>query len=104
MDTDRKRKRQCNHNNRKDPIGYPAYYEIVVQGMLDMNWSQRMSGMAITVTGGKGLNPTTTLRGDLVDQSALLGVLNTLHDLQYDLLRVEYMSHIGTKKSGDTKQ
>ena len=104
MNTDMQRKRQCEHTNRKNPIVYPACYEIIVQGILDMNWSQRMSGMTITVTGGKGLNPTTTLRGDLVDQSALIGVLNTLHDLQYDLLQVVHMSRSVTKYSGDYKQ
>ena len=88
---------------QKDPIVYPADYEIAVQGLVDISWSQRMSGMTITVTGGSRLTPTTILRGPLIDQSALLGVLNTLHDLQYDLLRVEHIPQSGTKKTGDNK-
>jgi len=97
MTTDIPKEKQC---DQKDPILYPAEYEITVQGLLDISWSQRMSGMTITVTGGKGLTPITTLRGDLVDQSALLGVLNTLHDLQHDLLQVEHISQSSTKKWG----
>ncbi len=69
---------------------YPADYQIVVQGKLDISWSERLSDMSITITGGGGRRPLTTLRGKLIDQSALLGVLNTLHDLQYGVLKVEY--------------
>lgn len=79
-------------------VAYPADYEIIVQGTLDIGWSQRMSDMTITITGGGGQTPKTTLRGNLVDQSALLGVLNTLHDLQYDILLVK---HISTDSSND---
>jgi hypothetical protein len=73
-----------------EKISYPAAYQIVVQGKLDIGWSERLSNMTITITGGGGRRPQTTLGGKLVDQSALLGVLNTLHDLQYGVLKVEY--------------
>lgn len=86
---------------QNDRITYPADYEIVVQGKLDIGWSQRMSDMTITITGGGGQTPKTTLRGNLVDQSALLGVLNTLHDLQYDILRVRHISPNGANGVGN---
>lgn len=57
-----------------------------------MSWSERLSNMVITTTAGNNLAPLTTLRGKVVDQSALLGVLNTLHDLQYPVLQVEYLT------------
>jgi len=88
---------------QRDLISYPADYEIIVQGKLDIGWSERLSGMTITLTGGKALPPTTTLRGNLVDQSALLGVLNTLHDLHYGVLLVEHISQTGTRKTGDNQ-
>ncbi len=87
--------------NQKDLIVYPAEYEIIVQGKLDIGWSQRMSDMTITITGGIGLAPKTILRGNLVDQSALLGVLNTLHDLHYDILLVKHISQTGTNDAGN---
>ena len=100
MDTDIQKKKQ---RYQKDLISYPADYEIIVQGTLDISWSERLSDMTITITGGKAQKPTTTLRGNLVDQSALLGVLNTLHDLQYGILLVEHISQTGTKKTGDNE-
>jgi hypothetical protein len=91
------KKRRC----QNDLITYPADYKIIVQGKLDISWSERLSGMTISITGGKTLIPTTTLRGNLVDQSALLGVLNTLHDLQHGILLVEHISQTGTNDAGN---
>ena len=34
----------------------------------------------------------TTLKGQLIDQAALMGVLNTLYDYQYTLLSVAHQS------------
>ena len=69
----------------------PARYRISVVGNLDTAWSSRLSGMSITITGGKGRKTVTTLEGRIVDQSALNGVITTLNDLQYPLLSVEYL-------------
>jgi len=78
--------------NQRRLITYPAEYQIHIQGKLDISWSDRMAGMSITTTGGKNLTPLTILRGELTDQSVLLGVLNTLHDLGYAVIYVEYIS------------
>ena len=75
------------------PISYPAEYQIHIQGKLDSSWSSRLAGMSIVTTVGRNAAPLTTLQGELVDQSALLGVLNTLHDLGHSLLRVNYLSN-----------
>jgi hypothetical protein len=93
MDADTQNKQK---EYRRPPITYPADYKILVQGKLDMSWSERLSGLSVSTTGGKDLTPLTTLRGRLVDQSALLGVLNTLHDLNYAVLQVEYLSDQNT--------
>ena len=96
MNADLQKKKQVSQK-----VTYPADYEIVVQGKLDIGWSQRMSDMTITITGGGGLTPITTLRGNLVDQSALLGVLNTLHDLHYDILLVKHISPDSSNEAGN---
>lgn len=76
----------------KPLITHPAEYQIHIQGRLDIGWSERLAGMSITTKGGKHLASLTILQGKLIDQSALLGVLNTLHDLGHAVLHLEYLS------------
>lgn len=80
-----------NEKQQGQLISYPAEYQIHIQGRLDKSWSDRLAGMSIATTTEKNVTPLTTLQGELVDQSALLGVLNTLHDLGYSLLQVNYL-------------
>ena len=68
---------------------YPAMYRIRVRGQLDSSWSERLGGMTVTTTGGRDTAETTMLEGQLLDQAALTGVLNTLYDLHFPLLSVE---------------
>lgn len=56
-------------------------YEIVIGGYIHETWFE---GLAII----KHPNFSTTLRGDLVDQSALFGVLRTINGLGLDLISV----------------
>ncbi len=67
----------------------PATYRIRVQGRLDDTWADRLGGMAITSTTTKEKLPVTLLVGQLIDQAALSGVLNTLYELHLPLLSVE---------------
>ena len=70
----------------------PARYRICVKGYLDPNWSGRLGGMTITTTEQVEDVPVTTLSGPLLDQAALLGVLNTLYDYYHaPLLSVEFL-------------
>ena len=56
---------------------------------MDPSWSSRLGDMAITVRQAASQQPVTSLTGELTDQAALLGVLNTLYDMGFPLLRVE---------------
>ena len=67
-------------------------YRIRVEGSLDPSWSDRLGGLAITSSGQFGVKTTTVLEGELADQSALMGVLNTLHDLHLPLEAIENLS------------
>jgi hypothetical protein len=69
----------------------PAVYQIRIQGMLDKNWSDYCGGMTIEHEGDPKQSVMTILMGKLSDQSALIGVLNSLHDIVYPLLSVEYV-------------
>jgi len=72
-------------------MALPATYRIEVLGHLDRSWSERLAGMEITTTGGSGIVPRTILQGQVIDQSALAGVLNTLCDLGLPLLGAAYL-------------
>lgn len=66
-----------------------ATYRIHVQGHLDKRWSERMGGLNIATTNPQDEASVTILRGRVLDQSQLLGVLNILHDLRLPLISVE---------------
>jgi hypothetical protein len=70
----------------------PAEYRIRVRGYLDSSSSDRLGGMSITTTGQGDEAPVTTLVGLLLDQAALMGVLDTLYNYYHcPLLSVEYL-------------
>ena len=83
-------------------------YEIKVQGYLDESWSDWFEGMTITVY-TKPENPSiTTLTGEVVDQSALQGILLRIHDLNLELISVtqigpEMTDDQSLSKKGDMK-
>ncbi len=73
-------------------VAEPAVYRIRVQGRLDPPWPRRMGGLAVEVDASRA-QPVTTLTGELVDQSALHGVLHTLFELHLPLLSAERLSN-----------
>ena len=64
-------------------------YRILVRGAIDASWFDRLGGMTIATTRLADGSVMTILSGALVDQSALVGVVNTLHDLGLPLISVE---------------
>jgi hypothetical protein len=61
-----------------------SVYEIRVQGRLDQRWSTWFEGLTISYEG----DDITVLRGPLVDQAALHGILIKVRDLALPLLSV----------------
>ena len=59
-------------------------YEIRIQGYLDQRWSSWFDGLTITYS----QEGNTVLRGPLIDEAALHGVLNKVRDLTLPLLAV----------------
>jgi hypothetical protein len=68
-------------------------YEIRVEGHLADRWSDWFEGLTIH----NDPNSETTMTGLLVDQSALFGVLNKVHDL--NLVLISVLGHPATKTS-----
>jgi hypothetical protein len=67
------------------------WYEIRVQGRLDQRWSEWFDGLAITYDA----EDNTVLRGPLVDEAALHGVLIKVRDLALPLLAVNRVADRG---------
>ncbi len=61
-----------------------SWYEIRLQGRLDPRWSEWFDGLILAV----GADGTTTIRGPVVDQAALHGLLQRLRDLGLPLISV----------------
>jgi hypothetical protein len=59
-------------------------YEIRLQGRLDQRWSTWFDGLTITYEG----KDITLLRGFLVDEAALHGILTKVRDLALPLVAV----------------
>ena len=70
----------------------PAKYRIGVEGRVPPRWCDRLEGMTVTERSSEAELPVTTLFGELSDQAALAGVLNTLYDLHLPVLSVERLS------------
>ena len=60
-----------------------GWYEIRLHGRIDQRWTPWFDGMALTTVDG-----VSVLRGLMVDQAALHGVLARLRDLGLPLLSV----------------
>jgi len=71
-------------------------YEIQLQGLISQRWIDWFGNMQVTAEQSLAQEPLTTVIVDVVDQSALLGLLQKLHNLGYPLLQVT--------RRGDTSQ
>jgi hypothetical protein len=76
----------------------PRSYEIHLRGHLDDKWADWFDGLTIT----RADNGETILRGPVVDQAALHGLLRKVRDLGLPLLSViEVGSTKATVSDGD---
>lgn len=64
------------------------YYSIIVVGYLAQRWSTRLAGMELQ----HEPDGYTRISGNLPDQSALMSVLITLHDLNISLISLQRAS------------
>ena len=70
-------------------------YEIRVQGRLDQRWSTWFDGLTISYEG----EDITVLRGSLVDEAALHGILIKVCDLALPLLAMSRVAAPGPDSS-----
>ena len=74
----------------------PALYRIRIQGALDESWAEEL-GMGIGWIKEINRGPVTILKGEVLDQAALVGLLNRLYGLGLPLVSVEWL---GLRKKG----
>lgn len=86
--------------------GHPdkaGWYEIRLQGHLDPRWATRFDGMTLT----HSRDGTTLLRGPVVDQAALHGLLHQLRDISLPLVSVTQVGndpeHLNTDNTANTE-
>ena len=63
----------------------PAHYTLRVAGRLDDCWNDWFDGFTL----GRDADGTTTLSGEVADQSQLHGLLDRIRDLGLELLAVD---------------
>ena len=72
----------------------PARYRLIIKGRIAANNENLFGGFEIcTLQNSKG-GFQTVLEGELLDQAALAGILNTIYSLQLPLLEVLYIKPI----------
>jgi hypothetical protein len=76
----------------------PAAYQITVLGTITSSWSERLEGMAINRLVLEDGTSYTILTGNLADQAALTGVLNTIYELHLPLVAVNKLQITGSKR------
>ena len=69
-------------------------YEIRVQGQIDRQWADWFAGFTISYD----TDDSTILRGSIVDQAALHGVLIRVRDLSLTLLSVNQVAPDATPR------
>jgi hypothetical protein len=63
---------------------FPKIYTIRIQGVLHERWKNWFDGMTITSLE----NGETLVEGLILDQSALVGVINQIHNLNLKLIAI----------------
>lgn len=77
-------------------------YRIRIEGEINSTWSDRLGGLCITTDPVEpGMVTTTALEGELMDNSALAGVLATLHTLNVTLVSVERLGDSSEEADND---
>lgn len=69
----------------------PARYEFRIQGRLEPRWASWFEGLALSHED----DGTTTLRGTVIDQAALHGVLERVRDLGMTLISMRTLDGSG---------
>ena len=82
-------------------VDEPGIYRICVAGRIPLHWHDCFEEMTIAATVSADGLVATTLLGVVADQAALVGVINSLHDLRLAILSVECLANLGAEDAGN---
>jgi hypothetical protein len=74
----------------RSPHDEPVFCSIKIQGYVSQRLVENL-GLSVSVSDETD-RIVTTLTGQVIDQAALMGILNGLYDMGYHLLAVEFQS------------
>ena len=91
--------------SHSDPLTMqgPAVYRIRVLGRLDPEWTDRLEGMEIHNMSRDDGRSETVLEGQLMDQSALAGVLAALHNLRLPVISADCLASLSGGDDDDNR-
>ena len=69
-------------------MGIKMIYQIMVKGELDQSWSDWLGNVQIASEQDGTGTLFTIFTVDVIDQTALLGILDRIRDLNFDLVKV----------------
>jgi len=89
--------------NRHVPLDMPATYRICITGCLENELAERQWGMTSNAVEKTGKGEQTALIGEVADQAALVGIINTLYNSGHTVVSVERVlpaadSHMDSSK------
>ncbi len=74
--------------------GRPAYYRIYLQGILNPDWARDYIDLQLECVHVSPTEDVTTLKGEVIDQAELMGILNMMYNLGLPLLGVECFPYL----------
>jgi hypothetical protein len=77
-----------------------ACYQFEVVGHLDVKKATWFAGLTLTNDYGEDGTPITIMRGEVLDQAMLHGLLTVIRDLGLPLLAVNRIKHAAENASG----
>ena len=83
---------QRSYNGQIVKLWTPGNYCIEVAGEVHDSFTVRLGGLRIAARRGKDQATVTTLTGRLTDQAELVGVLNSLYEMHFPILKVKRLS------------
>lgn len=75
--------------DKKTGFGSPSIYQIKVAGKVKPDWANRLRGMQLITQYGTDKELETVLTGQVIDQPALAGIVNSLVELHMVILSIK---------------
>lgn len=85
----------------KSDFSDPGCYQIEVQGSISAKWLDRLGAMQVIASADTSDKGLTVLRGSVIDQAELSGILNTLYGLQLRLISIQFLGNEPAEKPSE---